>query len=249
MTGKYKISKNISGAYAVDEDFLKSVYKVISKNVGEPARISLKFKNNHEISFDDIEAVFEEPAIKSDSVDEIYISATSRTADFSATLHFSNALMQSIYLRVSGPRERCLLLEKDITSELNPIKKFYSILYPDSQIDGALYGVLGVISSIIFGELRDGETLISYVVVAILTAIALAVVKGLALPKFFFNFGKGQAIHSLKSKILYLIFGVFIFGGAVAIYQEAVVRYAFKQIDDAGSANAKTAETGDKPSN
>lgn len=217
MASRYNIRKPLTGAYRVTDEFVKDIYRLFETTFQTQPKMTIKFKNRHQPVYDNISDFLSDSATRSEQIVSLSISS-GWNRDFHAELDFSAGIVASVFFVVSGDRDRCILLEREVLNELKSIKSLHSFMHSGPAIEGLTVGIGGgAIASVLFAFLDRQPSFVEYVGGVAFAVICWSVIKSVLFPKFEFDLGKGRSAIVLRKNIIYFVFGMLIVGGIMAI--------------------------------
>lgn len=242
MVSRYSIRKDLKGSYSVTEDFLKNIQELFERTFNTNPRITIKFKNEHEAIYSDINELLRDPSTRSEKIQSITIFSDNYGKDVTAEIDFRDGVIsKDVFLYIKGDRDKCILVERNILHEVNSIKSPLSLLYQSAQVEGIIFGLISAVATLIYFDINkiEFETFTFFFMLFGLS-IALKMARSALLPKFEFNFGKGQSGVSLRKRAVYFVVVTLLLGGGIAIYQDALVKFANSYFSEAKAEKSTT---------
>ncbi|XUY26118.1 hypothetical protein RMR21_011000 [Agrobacterium sp. rho-8.1] len=200
-------------------EFLQQFCERIRKATEKPVSLTAEYSTGHKERYSDENEFLGSPWLLAHTVNSIVIDSGAY-GDTCVQLRFSDFLFRRVALQISGQRERCILLEREILALTSSIKTYIAPLHSQrycGHVGGAVIAVFGLAA---YEHTQDALASVLITLGFIFIAINLI---GYLLPKYEIQIGRGKRAAARRRFLAISIFGFFVVGALGAIYQDAVV--------------------------
>ncbi len=233
----YSIDRNLEGSFAVTSEFIQSFCELAQSFTGKKVTLTAEYSSGHTEVYSDDRSFLDNPWLHANKVVKLTISSGDIFGT-SVQLKFSNFLISTVSLRISGNSEGCLAMELRCVALLASVRTYIRPLH-SARLSAFLLG--GCIAAFgLVAHQYSGNVLASTLLTIAFTFIFVNIVL-FFLPKYEIQIGRGKKSAGLRRLALGSLVSFLLVGAAGAIYQDAIVGI-FKNISGERSS-ASTDQT------
>lgn len=232
MVSRYDIRRPLTGAYCITEEFLKDIHRLFEKTFQKQPTFTIKFRNNHQFVCESVSDLLSESAVRSEPIQSLSISSGWGN-EFYAEMDFSSTLIRTVFLRVSGDRDPCIIFEREVLNELKSIKAIHSLLYSGPAIEGLSISVGSGLTVLLLIWVSSHEfQFLDYMFWTTFVMFWFSAIISFLFPKFEFDFGRGRTKAMLRKRVIYFVFVTILLGSFIAIFEDKVVKISGSFFED-----------------